>query len=274
MSTFSIICLLITGVIVGLTSGMIGVGGCFIMIPVQFWVLTSMGVPVDIGIKIAFGTNLLVVFPTAISGAYGHNKKGAVLWKQGILLGVSGLIGSIFGATIASNLPGNILKITFGVIVILSAIRMLTAKPVKQDDEPSDKILLYILWGFPMGIVCGMVGIGGGVVFIPIMITFLRFKMHKAVGTSTALMIFTSIGGAISYMLNGLSVNGLPAYSIGYVNLLLFILLAGTSVPMAFVGAKIAHKIPAKQLKLIFIIVMLYMGLKMTGIFTLLNLPI
>lgn len=274
MSTISIICLLITGVIVGLASGMLGVGGCFIMVPVQFWALTSMGVPVDIAIKVAFGTNLLVVFPTAISGAYSHHKKGAVLWKQGIALGVSGLFGSMIGATIASNLPGNVLKIFFGVVVILGALRMLTAKPIKQEEEPTNKMSVYILWGIPLGIISGIIGIGGGVILIPIMIVFFKFKMHKAVGTSTALMIFTSIGGVLSYILNGLSVEGLPAYSIGYVNLLQFILLAGTSVPMAYVGAKIAHKIPAKQLKLIFIVVMFYMGLKMTGIFELLNLPI
>lgn len=274
MTIFSIICLLITGVIVGLASGTLGVGGCFIMIPVQFWVLTSMGIPTDMAIKIAFGTNLLVVFPTAISGAYSHNKKGAVLWKQGITLGITGAIGSMIGATIASNLPGDILKIIFGTIILLAAIRMLTAKPVKQEAEPPKAVLPYILWGLPMGIICGLIGIGGGVILIPIMVTFLNFKMHKAVGTSSALMIFISIGGAISYILNGLSVENLPAYSFGYVNLLLFIILAGTSIPMAFVGAKISHKIPAKQLKLLFIIVMIYMGLKMIGLFQLLNLPL
>lgn len=274
MSIISIICLLVTGVVVGLASGMLGVGGCFIMIPVQFWVLTSMGVPVDIAIKVAFGTNLLVVFPTAISGAYSHSKKGAVLWKQGIILGVTGLIGSMIGATIATHLPGNVLKLIFGLVVILGALRMMTAKPIKQDEEPSDKALTYILWGLPLGVICGLIGIGGGVILIPIMIVFLKFKMHKAVGTSTALMIFTSIGGALSYMFNGLSVQGLPAYSIGYINMLQFILLAGTSVPMAYFGAKIAHKIPEKKLKIIFVVVMFYMGLKMTGVFDLLNLPL
>lgn len=270
----SFIYLLITGAVVGLASGMLGVGGCFIMIPVQFWLLTSVGVPVDIAIKVAFGTNLLVVFPTAISGAYGHTKKGSVLWKQGIILGVTGFFGSMIGASIASKLPGNILKLVFGLIVIASAIRMLTAKPLKENEEPSNNTLLYIILGVPIGIICGIVGIGGGVVSIPIMVTFLKFKMHKAVGTASVLMIFISIGGALSYMLNGLSENNLPAYSIGYVNFLFFIILAGASVPMALVGAKIAHRMPGKQLKLLFIIIMLYMGLKMTGIFQLLNLPI
>ena len=89
-----------------------------------------------------------------------------------------------------------------------------------------------------------------------------------------AMMIFTSIGGTISYMLDGLNVSGLPPYSIGYVNLLQWILLAGTSVPMAQVGVRAAHRLPAKKLKYIFIAVMIYMALKMIGVFSWLNLPI
>ena len=64
----------------------LGVGGCFIMIPVQYWLYMGMGVPLNIAIKVAFGTNLLVVLPTAASGVYGHTKKGAVWWKAGIVM--------------------------------------------------------------------------------------------------------------------------------------------------------------------------------------------
>jgi len=80
-----VLVLLITGALVGLVSGMLGVGGCFIMIPVQFWILTAMGTDPTIAIRVAFGTNLLVVFPTALSGSFRHHKKNAVLWKPAII---------------------------------------------------------------------------------------------------------------------------------------------------------------------------------------------
>jgi uncharacterized protein len=269
-----IMALLITGVGVGFVSGMLGVGGCFIMVPVQFWALTSVGVEPTIAIRIAFGTNLLVVLPTAFSGAMTHHKKGAVLWKAGITFGIAGAVGAFFGAFIASHLPGKVLTVAFGIAVILGALRMLTAKPPKITDEPSDNITAFILWGIPLGIVSGIVGIGGGVLMIPIMVYFLKFKMHQAVGTSTALMIFTAFGGSLSYLINGLGVQGLPPYSTGYLNWLQWILLAGCSIPMAIVGAKVTHLLPAKQLKYIFIAVMFYMGLKMIGVFAWLHLPI
>ena len=274
METIYMIALLLTGIGVGFASGLLGVGGCFIMIPVQYWVLTASGIDPTIAIRVAFGTNLLVVLPTALSGAIGHSRKGAVLWKAGIVLGVTGAFSSLLGGYVAAHLPGEILKTVFGVAILAGAVRMLTAKPPKVTEEPTKSMLAYFLWGIPLGFASGLIGIGGGVLMVPVMVVMLKFKMHQAVGTSTAMMIFTSIGGVISYMIEEMGVSGLPEYSIGYVNLLQWILLAGTSVPMAQVGVRTAHKLPAKQLKYVFIAVMIYMGLKMIGVFSWLHLPI
>ena len=274
MNSIYIIALLMTGIGVGFASGLLGVGGCFIMIPVQYWILTASGVDATVAIRVAFGTNLLVVLPTAISGAVGHSRKGAVLWKVGAVLGVTGAFSSLVGGYVAAHLPGKILTTVFGLAILAGAIRMLTAKPPRVEEEPTKSILSYFLWGAPLGFASGLIGIGGGVLMVPVMVVMLKFRMHQAVGTSTAMMIFTSIGGVFSYIMEGLNVPGLPEYSIGYVNLLQWILLAGTSVPMAQIGVRTAHKLPARQLKYVFIAVMIYMGLKMMGVFSWLHLPI
>ena len=196
-------------------------------------------------------------------------KKEAVWWKAAIFLGVSGAAGAVIGATIATTLVGMglgwILSIAFGSAIIAGALRMLTAKPPEvTGKKPVDNPLLWILWGIPLGIVTGIIGIGGGVLMIPVMVVALSFRIHRAVGTSTALMIFTAIGGLIGYIYNGLKA-GMPfvfhnLHMMGYVNLESWILLAATSVPMALVGVRTAHKLPAKQLRYVFIAVMLYMG--------------
>jgi len=266
--------LLGTGVGVGFCSGLLGVGGCFIMIPVQYWIYTGLGVSTDIAIRLAFGTNLAVVLPTAASGAWGHHQRGAVWWKAALVLGGCGLVSSIGGATAAAHISGSILKIVFGAAIMAGAIRMLTAKPAKIEEEPKDNPKLWAAWGLCLGAITGLIGIGGGVLAVPIMVLFLKFKMHQAVGSSTAMMILTSIGGLIGYIVNGLGVAGIPSPHLGYFHLWSWLCLAGTSVGMAQVGAKTAHMLPAKQLRLIFIIVMLYMGLKMVGVFEWLHLPI
>ena len=269
-----ILALLGTGVAVGFASGLLGVGGCFIMIPVQFWVYTAMGMPADIAIRVAFGTNLFVVLPTAMSGAWGHHLKGAVWWKAALILGGCGLVGAYGGATAAAHIPGSILKIVFGAAILAGGIRMLTARPPKVIEEPKDSPWLWVAWGLPLGIITGLIGIGGGVLMVPVMVLVLKFKMHQAVGTSTAMMILTSLGGLIGYIVNGLGVPGIPSPHIGYVHIWSWLALALTSVGMAQAGARTAHMLPAKQLKRIFIAVMFYMGLKMIGVFDWLHWPI
>ncbi|MBE9482483.1 MAG: sulfite exporter TauE/SafE family protein [Chloroflexi bacterium] len=271
-----IITLLATGIGVGFTSGLLGVGGCFIMTPIQYMIFTNIGIPSDVAIKLAFGTNLLVVLPTAISGTWRHNKKGAVWWKAAIVMGSCGLMGAFGGATLATYLPGQWLKIAFGVVVLAVGIRMLTARPPKIEHEPKDNPWLWVAWAVPVGIITGIIGIGGGVLMVPVMVLALKFKMHNAVATSLATMIFTSIGGVIGYIINGLSVPELKdlAYTIGYVNLTSWFLLAATSVGMAQLGAVMSHKLPAKQLRYIFIVIIFYVGLKMLGVFNWLGWPI
>ena len=269
-----IIVLALTGVAVGFAEGLLGVGGCFIMVPVTFFVFKEMGYG-DIALKLAFGSNLLVVFPTAISGAWAHTKKEAVWWKAGMVLGVFGAIGAVIGATITSQLLSEgILKPAFGLVIGLGALRMLAWKPQKTEEDPKEQPLLWACCGFPIGIICGMLGLGGGIITVPVLAMALKFKMHHAVGTSLSMMIFTSIAGSIGYLINGLSVPNLPPYSIGYVNLLACACLAMTSIPIAQIGARTAHKLPAKKLQYIFIAVMFYAALKMIGVFEWLRLPI
>ena len=269
-----IIVLALTGVAVGFAEGLLGVGGCFIMVPVTFFVFKEMGYG-DIALKLAFGSNLLVVFPTAISGAWAHTKKEAVWWKAGMVLGVFGAIGAVIGATITSQLLSEgILKPAFGLVIGLGALRMLTWKPPKTEEDSKAEPLLWACCGFPIGIICGMLGLGGGIITVPVLAIALKFKMHHAVGTSLSMMIFTSIAGSIGYLINGLSVPNLPPYSIGYVNLLAWACLAMTSIPIAQIGARTAHKLPAKKLQYVFIAVMFYVSLKMVGAFEWLRLPI
>jgi uncharacterized membrane protein YfcA len=143
-----------------------------------------------------------------------------------------------------------------------------------MEQEPKNNHWLWLGWMLPKGIINGILGIGGGVLAIPIMTLALNFRMHNAVATSLAMMIFTSTGGVIGYMINGLGVTSLPAYSIGYVNLTSWFLLTVTSIGAAQLGAITAHKLPARQLRYIFIVVMLYMGLRMLGVFDWLGWPI
>jgi uncharacterized protein len=271
---FYLFVLLLTGALVGFASGLLGVGGGFIMVPIQFFLLTSLGVDPTTAIRVAFGTSLAVILPTAVSGAIGHARRGAVLSRPLILMGFSGLIAALVGGTLAAHTPGIYLKTIFGILVLISGIWMLIAKYPEVSGVPKKGVLNYLLIGFLTGLLSGLLGVGGGVVLVPILIILMGFSMIKAVGTSTAVLIFTSLGGIIAYISNGVNVVGLPPFSVGYINIIQFIVLAIISVPMAQLGVKVSHNLPEKQLRYIFILVMFYIALKMIGIFSWIGLPI
>lgn len=263
-----ILVLLVTGMIVGFACGMLGVGGGFIMVPVQIWVLTSMGVDPTLSTRVAFGTSLAVILPTSLCGCHGHNCLGVVLWRQGVTLGLFGLVGAFLGGTVAAHAPGELLRMIFGSVILLGALRMIFARDLRRGrPEVVSSVWPYIIWGTIVGLISGLSGIGGGVILVPVMVIAMGFTMYQAVGTSTVAIAFNAVGGTISYAINGWGVAGLPAYCVGYIDLLQFVVLAGASMLTAHWGVNVTHKISEEKLKKVFVALMIFIALKMIGLF-------
>ena len=274
MSVEHIVILIATGAVAGFAGGLLGLGGAFLMTPVQYIVYTGMGLSPDIAIKTAFGTSLLVVLSTALSSAWRHHREGAINWRVAITMGACSLVFAFIGATLASLVPGSALKIAFGVIAILSGIRMLFALGDKTDREPVEKPWIWIAWAIPVGLFSGLLGLGGGVLMIPILVLALRLRMHNAVADSLAIMIFTSIGGIIGYIVNGIDAVNVLSYSLGYIHLPSWLLLAVPAAIMAQLGAFLSHKLHGRVLTYIFLVILFYMGLRMIGVFEWLGWPL
>jgi uncharacterized membrane protein YfcA len=258
--------LILTGSFTGVISGLLGVGGGFIMSPVQYWLLQETGLKPDLALRIALGTSLFVVLLNASSVVLKYQQKDAVLWRQATIMGLSGFFASFGGAAVASHLPASVLSKIFGVVVIIGALRTYKVPAVTKKSDISVNRASYVFVGVVIGFFSGLLGIGGGVIGVPIMLVFLHFDMLKAVGTSAAVIIFTSIGGSIGYVINGWGQPGLPPYSLGYINLLNWIFLAIPGFLAARGGAEIAHIANPEHLKHLFVLLMAYTGLKMIGV--------
>ena len=267
MDSVYILVLMLTGAFAGFTGGMLGLGGAFIMTPVQYIVYARMGLPDDLALLTSFGTSLLVVLSTAISGAIRHHRAGAVMWRAAFIIGIVSSVVAFGGSTLASHLPSEGLRMAFGVILLLAGARMVTARTPNEPKDMMDNPWLWGLWAIPIGLTSGIFGVGGGVVMIPVFVLALRFPVHRAVGTSLAVMILASLGGITGYIINGLGVPGRLDFSAGYVNFPSWILLAVPAAAMAQVGAAAAHKLPRRPLLLLFILILLFMSLRMIGVF-------
>ena len=252
--------LLLTGILTGTASGLFGVGGGFLMTPVQYWLYTLGGMDSTLATRLAFGTSLAVIIPTMISGAFAHHSRGAVNWQAAIPMGCAAVFGGFAGGTAAAHLPGIVLRSFFALLIILIAVRMIWHLQSCTVSEPRGSTGVFIIIGFFIGIVSGLAGIGGGVLLVPVLVIFLGYPIHSAVGTSSACLIFSSTGAVAAYIINGLNISGLPPYSFGYVNLVTFVLLAVTTIPLARFGVHCAHCCSGRNLQMVFAGVLIVIG--------------
>ncbi len=258
--------LMLIGICAGFASGLLGVGGGFLIVPLQYFLLKYIGVEPDLAILISFGTSLAIIVPTSLSGAYRHTRTMDNIIQPGIRLGIFGIIGGIVGGFVASSLPSRVLEIIFGLLLLFITVNNIVNinKEREKARIPFNLITAGII-GLVVGFSSGLLGVGGGIFLIALLTALLGFSMIEAIGTSSIFICLTAIGGFLSYMISGWGVSTFP-YSVGYVSLINFAFIAAFSVPMASVGAKFAHKVPQKKLKIIFSILVLYMALKMLGI--------
>jgi uncharacterized membrane protein YfcA len=253
--------LILGGAAAGSFSGMLGIGGSVLLVPLQFYLLTEAGYPPDISMKVSIATALFFTLPTAFSSAYNHSRRGSVLWKKALLMGVFGFVFSFAGGYIASHLNAAYLSIMFGIVVLGASLKFTTAKEVNEDPgKMSQNKVLYAVCGSAMGLVSGLTGIGGGLVLIPLVIFLVKMPLRRAIGTSSATIIFTAFGGIVSYVLHGIGVSGLPPYSVGFVNIAVWTALVIPGVIFASAGARVSHKMNQKYVRTAFTIITFFVG--------------
>ncbi len=267
MGTFSVATLflfVVLGSLAGFLAGLLGIGGGIILVPLFLWAFATSGFAPEIMVHTAFGTSLAVIIPTALSSTFGHRKRGNVQWHQVLFLCLGGMLGALSGAWLASLLSGDWLKGLFGVMQILVAVQLLVFNP-RLPPERSDAVARWPLAivGFAGGVFSSFFGVGGGVIAVPLMVILLSFPIHLAVGNSSALIVVSSLFGTLSYMFHGWGAELLPPFSLGYVNALVFVLVAPFTISMARIGVRVASRTTHDKLLKVFAGLLILVGLRM-----------
>jgi uncharacterized membrane protein YfcA len=252
---------LFTGAVAGLSAGLLGIGGGLIIVPILFFIFSSQAVPAAHVMHMALATSLATIVITSLSSARAHHKRGAVLWPLVINLSPGIIIGAWLGAMLASSLASDILKPVFGVFELLVAIHLLIN--YKPDTHSSSiSTVTSTISGVVIGGVSSIVGIGGGTLTVPFLLWH-NISIRNAVASSAACGFPIAVAGTAAYIVSGWNTTGLPAYSLGYVNLPAFAVIIVTSIIAAPVGAALAHKLPEKTLRLFFALCLLALGIRM-----------
>lgn len=264
MDLLTILLLLAGGALTGLLAGFFGVGGGIIVVPILLAYLSATGVSSLVATHVAFGTSLLVITFTSLSSAFEYQRNGHVVWRAVMIIGLGSVVGAWLGSWGASELKGETLQKIFAFVVVVAAIRLLSEqrKP-KGEDHPRMGAAGLSLTGGVVGIVSSLAGVGGGVFSIPIMYSILRFPLKKALGTSSATIVITALAAVTGYVVRGWGNPILPPYTVGFVAYLAALPLALTSIPLARVGASLAHKMKADTLRKYFAAFLFVVATKM-----------
>lgn len=198
---------LAVGVGVGAFSGLLGVGGGILLVP--FLVLALHWKQ-----KNAQATALVMISLASVAGAVTYTFGDSVDWVAAGFIVIGGLIGSLIGSHVMQRTADHRLQILFGVLLIIVAVRLFVgagdAQSLDRPDFTALAMVGLVLTGLAMGVFSALLGIGGGILLIPILITLFGFGQQLAAGTSLAVMAPIALLGAIR-----LTKPGLTNWSVG-----------------------------------------------------------
>lgn len=253
------IALVLAGVGIGVLSGMLGIGGGTIMIPV-------LRLGYGLNAFMATATSLFAIIPISLAGAITHIRARSCLPKLGILLGIAGAITSSAGVYLGSVSPAWLIMVVAAIIIAYSAFTMLSkalrmgkkpassesgnvranAPVASSDAEPCAfgftrrNVVLAVIIGLIAGFASGYVGVGGGFIMVPLMTAWLGIPMKRTSGTSLIAIIILAIPGVIQQAF------------LGHIDYLAGIMLCIGAIPGAVLGAWLVPRVPERTLRFIF----------------------
>ena len=241
----------VLGVIAGLLSGLLGIGGGLILVGALILLLPGQGVPDAIVVPVALASSLGSIVLTGLSSARAHQKRGAVLWPSVLWLVPGMLLGAVVASIGVVRWAGPGLRWAVIVYCLLVALQLLGNWPKARNIETARAVgWPWTALGLVIGAVSSVVGIGGGSMTVPALISR-GVPAVKAVATSAACGVFIALASAFTYSQLP-NPHAMPAYSIGYVYLPAAIGVALTSIAFAPLGARWAHQVSAQTLKRLF----------------------
>ncbi len=237
--------LFLSGILIGIFSAVLGLGGGVFIVPLLVYY--------KLPIHKAIGTSIACILFTSFSASLAYIFQKKVLYKEGLLIIIFSTSGAWVGAHTTSLLPNHILKAFFGIFLIILSIKFFLQKnepfSFKFPESLHLKFFIFTFASFLAGFLAGFLGIGGGIIFVPLLTGF-SVPIHNAVATSSFLVWITSLSGVIKhYFLNNIEIK------------FLFYLVPGLFIG-AQIGAQIAKSLSSRKLNFIFGIAVIFIALK------------
>lgn len=251
MDPLSVLLLLGLGVMVGVLSSLLGVGGGFLMVPALDELLRARGMPAEISQRVAVATSLLAMTPTALAAGWRQHRAGNVLMRAVVCLSPGAVAGAVAGAWFGQWMQADALRVLLAGAMFLMGLKMLLEKKGEEPAcSPDVNPAVFAGLGVITGIFSALTGLGGGVLTVPVMKS-MGFRVHRAVGTSSATIGLVALSGAVTY-----GAQPVPAppglWLVGAVAPVLGLLIALSAIFATRWGVRWSNALPAPRLKKLF----------------------
>lgn len=246
----------VAGVFAGLMSGMMGIGGGIIVVPALLMIFQhNASISADFAMHMAVGTSLAIMIFTSQSSVRAHYKHGDILWSAYRQLAPGIAIGTLVGGILAVFIPTEWLKILLIVFLLVVAAKMFFDRNAIHPQRYPSR-WLNALVSFSIGLKSGLLGLGGGLLIVPYL-TYSGVNIRKIAAVSALCTLTVSLVGTIVFIMTGIYEPGLPFGSLGYVYLFAVLCMAVPSSLAAPLGARLSYKLPVRQLKYGFIVLLI-----------------
>lgn len=242
------------GLMVGILSGVFGIGGGTVMIPV-------LNLIFQVPVLSSTATSLFVIAPTSISGTIRSFRQGSIDIKTALIIGISGATTSIISSYLSDALPEIVITISAAAVIFYSAIHMIriavkSPKNNESSGRPSKGIFktkrgliaAQICLGLFAGFVAGIVGVGGGFIIVPFCIAYFGFEFRQATSASLLAIAIIAVPGIVTHAI------------LGHIEYIYGIALMLGSIPGANLGVRLLSKIPERIARILFGVMLVFSG--------------
>ena len=246
----------------GFMAGLLGVGGGIVMVPALYYAFSVLDFDIVTRMHLSVGTSLAIIIPTSIISTMTHKEYDAVDFKMVRSFGVFILAGVIGGTFLAVNLKTPALVLFFSIFALMVGLFFIFLREKLVDNPKQISAIVKNISGVIIGFISVPLGIGGGSLMVPFMRTF-GYDIRKSIGTAAAVGFLIAVTGTITMITGGKIIDNVNTpYSVGYINLLGFVVFVPVTMVMARIGAKVVHKIDKKLLSKIFGIFLILVSIR------------
>ena len=238
--------------VAGFMAGLLGVGGGIIMVPALYYAFTVLDFDIVTRMHLSVGTSLAIIIPTSIISTRTHMEYNAVDFKMVKSFGIFILLGVIAGTFLAVNLKTPALVLFFSIFAFIVGLFFIFIREKIMENPKKISNFVKNISGIIIGFISVPLGIGGGSLMVPFMRTF-GYDIRKSIGTAAAVGFLIALSGTITMIIGGNIIDNVNSpFSLGYINILGFIVFVPVTMIMARIGAKAVYKINKTLLSKIF----------------------